>query len=124
MEQQYHSELRQALHDQRYVVVEYRGVSDQRLRKRKCIPLDYGPFDAEGSGARVPELRAIYGKTLESYPDLPAVTAKKRMTPALRKHEEAHPDECEEVESPASLYGATHEHMFNVGDICLSLFAS
>lgn len=64
-------------------------------------------FEAQTAGRLVADLRPIYAQIRTSFPTLPLESTKTGMEAALRTYEEAHPDQCELIRSPASFYGAT-----------------
>lgn len=61
-------------------------------------------FKAEGDGARVAELKAIYAELATSV-DLPTSGTKESMISALRKYEAERPDECSLQPSEDQFYG-------------------
>ncbi len=72
-----------------------------RLVMRKFAPY----FEADNGGAKALELKAIFAKIREGFPDLPEATAKPAMFQALRDYEEEHLDQCELLDEPNQFYG-------------------
>ena len=69
---------------------------------------DFAPFfDEEGAGQKVSELKKIYVRLREIYPDLPDPGTKDTMIQALRNFEAARPDECDLIPSEDQFYGFT-----------------
>ncbi len=64
---------------------------------------DFSAFFEDGK--QLPELKAIYAKLCEAYPDLPAIKTKAGMTEALRQYEESHTELCSLVRSTDQFYG-------------------
>lgn len=75
--------------------------------ERLVMPAFKEYFEAQTAGKLVGNLRLIYAQIRGSFPELPAETTKAGMEAALRAYEEAHPDQCELIRSPANFYGAT-----------------
>src|SRR5690606_2460031 len=75
--------------------------------ERLVMPAFTEYFEAQSSGKLVADLRGIYARIRDEFPDLPAESTKSGMEAALRAYEEAHPDQCELIRSPANFYGAT-----------------
>jgi energy-coupling factor transporter ATP-binding protein EcfA2 len=73
----------------------------QRLAMEPFAPF----FKSDGDGAKVDDLRKIYVELRLKYSALPAPGAKAAMLDALRKYEEAHPDECTLIQSQDQFYG-------------------
>ncbi len=98
-------------HDQLVVSVEARfdattGRADVKQYGRRMVIKDFAPyFEAEKGGKKVAELKAIYSKLQQKYPDLPSPGTKDAMTQALRSYEEEHPETCEELPSGDEFYG-------------------
>ena len=64
-------------------------------------------FKAKENGARAPELKAIYSKLREKFPELPKLTAAKDMGSALQEYENKRPDECSMEDGECECYGFT-----------------
>jgi len=64
-------------------------------------------FHTERNRGKVAELREIYARIRNGYPDLPAATTKQAMIDALRNYEESHPDSCTLIPEPNEFYGFT-----------------
>lgn len=63
-------------------------------------------FRAQGDGAKVEQLKALYADFRSKF-ELPAETVGYKMTAALRKYEEERPSECTLEPSEDQFYGAT-----------------
>ncbi len=100
-------------HNQLVVSVEARfdpatGKAEVRQYGRRMVIKDFAAFfEAEKEGKKVAELKDLYNKAREKYPDLPAPGTKDAMIEALRSYEEKHPDKCEELPSSDEFYGIT-----------------
>jgi putative ATP-dependent endonuclease of OLD family len=69
---------------------------------------DFAPFfEASENGSLVAELRDIYSKIRNKYPDLIDTSTKANMEKALREYEENHPEFCELIDSQDQFYGYT-----------------
>lgn len=75
--------------------------------ERLVMPAFTEYFEAQSSGKLVADLRGIYARIRDEFPDLPAESTKSGMEAALRAYEEAHPDDCELIRSRADFYGVT-----------------
>lgn len=64
-------------------------------------------FEAYDANAKVADLKPIYEGLRTTYPALLNVPTKDGMKEALRQYEEAHPDECELLDSQDQFYGWT-----------------
>src|SRR6185437_8374740 len=64
-------------------------------------------FKAEGEGANVGQLREIYARIAENYPDLRAANTKSAMKEALNEFESAHPELCQLRRAGDEFYGFT-----------------
>ena len=62
-------------------------------------------FAASAAGAKAAELKELFSGLLGSRPDLRRASTKADMESALRSYEEAHPGECELVDSEDQFYG-------------------
>lgn len=62
-------------------------------------------FRVEKEGGKATELKTIFKKLREKYPEIEAASAKTAMQQALRDYEEAHPELCEPVPSSDQFYG-------------------
>jgi hypothetical protein len=100
-------------HDQLVVSVEARfdpstGRAEVKQYGRRMVIKDFAPFfEAEEEGKKVAELKEIYNKAREKYPDLPSPGTKDAMIQALREYEEAHRDQCQELPSADEFYGVS-----------------
>lgn len=74
---------------------------------RLQVPQFSDYFDAVVAGARANKLKNCYAELRQSFPALPQETIKANMHQALIDYGEAHPDECEPVESEHQFYGWT-----------------
>jgi putative ATP-dependent endonuclease of OLD family len=72
--------------------------------RRIMVPFS-GYFEANDDGKPATELKNLYRKIREQYPELPQVTTKDDMRDALRTYEESHPDLCELSRSQDQFYG-------------------
>ncbi len=73
----------------------------QRLGIRAFIPF----FEAESSRAKVIKLKQIYNEIRNRYTDLREPSNRENMISALRKYEEARPEQCELIPSEDQFYG-------------------
>ncbi len=64
-------------------------------------------FGRSTGGAPADELKEIYIKIREKYPDLPSASTKSKMSEALSAYEEAHLDKCVLKDSTQQFYGFT-----------------
>lgn len=64
-------------------------------------------FEADKSGAKSPELKAIYLSLRETYTDLPNVSTKADMVDALHAYEASHSDQCSLIPSEDQFYGVS-----------------
>ena len=64
-------------------------------------------FEAEKAGAKVSELKELYGSLRSQFPDLPSATTKAQMSEALQVYESERPSQCVVIESENSWYGWT-----------------
>ncbi len=62
-------------------------------------------FEADSSGAKVGDLKSIYAKIREGYPELPEPGTKPAMAQALHNFEEKHIEQCELVDESNQFYG-------------------
>jgi putative ATP-dependent endonuclease of the OLD family len=62
-------------------------------------------FEAEKSGSKASELKSLFSKIRESYPEVSGASTKEAMRNSLRDYEENHPDLCELVDSADQFYG-------------------
>ncbi len=62
-------------------------------------------FEAEKKGAKVNELKDIFSKLQEKYPDIKKATSKGDMIKALREFEASHPEKCKKIPSEDEFYG-------------------
>jgi putative ATP-dependent endonuclease of the OLD family len=62
-------------------------------------------FAQDAEGKLLPDLQKTYAELRAKYSDLPDVTQKTKMTPALREHETDNPAQCVERESGDQFYG-------------------
>ncbi len=62
-------------------------------------------FKAYGDNAKVPELKDMFGRIRESFPELPKETTKDAMAKALRDFEAAHPQRLSPHRSSDEFYG-------------------
>lgn len=98
-------------HDQ--LVVSVKAIFDTATGKaevkqygHRMVIKDFAPFfEAEKAGKKVAELKEIYSKVQENYPDLPPPGTKDAMIQELRSYEEKHPEKCEELPSGDEFYG-------------------
>lgn len=72
-----------------------------RLIMKKFAPY----FEADNSGSKVSDLKAIYTKIREEFHDLPEATTKAAMTQAIREYEDNHVSLCELLDEPNQFYG-------------------
>jgi putative ATP-dependent endonuclease of the OLD family len=72
-----------------------------RLVMKKFAPY----FEASGKGAKVPELKSIFAKIRDEFPDLPESSTKGAMEQALRDYEEQHVEQCELLDDANQFYG-------------------
>ena len=72
-----------------------------RMVIRKFAPF----FEAESSGAKVPELKETYSTIREEFLDLPEPSTKVAMIKSLRDYEEEHSDQCELLDETHQFYG-------------------
>ncbi|MGH9686116.1 MAG: ATP-dependent nuclease [Candidatus Acidiferrales bacterium] len=79
----------------------------KRFGERLVIPSFGEFFRAEGEGKRVAELKDIYSKVREPYPDLPGPGSKDAMKKALGDFESSHPELCALGRSEDLFYGFT-----------------
>ncbi len=84
--------------DTRSAVVKQFGA---RLVMKKFAPF----FEADSSGAKVGDLKSIYAKIREGYPELPEPGTKPAMAQALHNFEEKHIEQCELVDESNQFYG-------------------
>lgn len=73
----------------------------RRLAMREFAPF----FEAYKQGAKVAELKEIYGKLRETHSELPSPGTKDAMAQNLREFEEGHFENCEELPSADEFYG-------------------
>lgn len=64
-------------------------------------------FDAEKSGAKVADLRELFSRLRERYPEVGAASTKGDMVEALRGYETERPDECRLIASEDQFYGVS-----------------
>jgi putative ATP-dependent endonuclease of the OLD family len=64
-------------------------------------------FRRKGDGAKVGELKEIYGGLLAKFADLPAAGTGSGMEEALRKYEAARPEQCALIPSEDQFYGVS-----------------
>ncbi len=65
-------------------------------------------FELDKAGAKAPELKDFYSKTLrQAFPGLPTATTKSQMEEALHAYETAHPEQCILIPSPDQFYGVS-----------------
>lgn len=64
-------------------------------------------FEANKSGEKVNDLKAIYDQYRKSYSGLPDAKTKQAMENALNEFEENHPEQCELIPSEDQFYGVT-----------------
>jgi len=64
-------------------------------------------FEAEKNGAKSAELKDIYKKLKEDFPDLPSATSKADMISALHEYEKNNPDKCILIPSEDQFYGVS-----------------
>jgi putative ATP-dependent endonuclease of OLD family len=62
-------------------------------------------FKADGDGAKVEELRKLYGVIRASYKSLPDQSTKPKMTDALHDYENSHSGDCVPLQSADQFYG-------------------
>jgi predicted ATPase len=84
--------------DSRSAVVKQFGA---RLVMKKFAPF----FEADSSGAKAGELKAVYCKIREEFSDLPEPGTKAAMMQSLRDFEEKHLELCELLDEPNQFYG-------------------
>ena len=83
-----------------------RGSAKVSQHGERLVMGAFAPYFAkEKDGVKVAELRTLYQKLQESYPDLPNVSTKDGMANALRAYEESHPNKCENRRSSDEFYG-------------------
>lgn len=98
-------------HDQLVVSVEARfdaasGKAEVKQYGRRMGFKDFAPFfRAEKQGERVAELKNLYNKLRDKYPDLQTPATKDTMIQALRSYEEGHLEKCVELPSGDEFYG-------------------
>ncbi len=84
------------------------GRAEVKQYGTRLVLNDFRPyFEAEKEGQSVASLSEIYAEIRRTYPSLPNVSTKKAMTPALRKYEEEHPEDCLLTPSEDQFYGAS-----------------
>ncbi|MEJ5376509.1 MAG: AAA family ATPase [bacterium] len=84
------------------------GRAEVKQYGRRLVIKEFAPFfEAEKAGKKVAELKEIYNKARQKYPDLPAPGTKDSMVEALRTYEEKHQGMCEELPSSDEFYGLT-----------------
>lgn len=64
-------------------------------------------FRRKGDGAKVPELKEIYGKLISQVSDLPSASTGAAMEEALRKFEAERPEKCVLIPSEDQFYGVS-----------------
>jgi predicted ATPase len=64
-------------------------------------------FAADNEGKKVAELKEIYAKIREGFPELPTASTKPAMSDALRAYEESHTEKCELIDESNQFYGFT-----------------
>ena len=64
-------------------------------------------FEAEKNGAKSAELKDIYKKLKEDFPDLPSASSKADMISALHEYEKNNPDKCILIPSEDQFYGVS-----------------
>ncbi len=64
-------------------------------------------FELDKSGAKVDELKSLYSKLQESFPDLPKATTKPAMIESLHEYEAKHPKRCVLIPSEDQFYGVS-----------------
>lgn len=64
-------------------------------------------FAKEADGAKVVELKELYGSYKEKYTDLPNPGTKQQMKDSLREYEKNHPEKCKDILSSDEFYGFT-----------------
>ncbi|MDR7866513.1 MAG: AAA family ATPase [Sporomusaceae bacterium] len=79
----------------------------KQFGQRMGMPQLKNFFEAEGDGAKVPELKAIYAELCKQLPDLKAAGTKEAMITALREYEAARPEQCELIPSEDQFYGVS-----------------
>jgi len=62
-------------------------------------------FEADKNGAKVDELKKIYGELKNKYVDLQTQTSKSGMSEALKQYESSRPDQCILIPSEDQFYG-------------------
>lgn len=75
----------------------------QRLAMKEFMDF----FRAAGDNKKVSELKIIYGKIRDKYPELPAPTTKDLMSQSLREYEKSHCDNCALIPSEDQFYGVS-----------------
>ncbi|QEQ01388.1 DUF2813 domain-containing protein [Thermosynechococcus sp. CL-1] len=100
-------------HDQLVVSVEAQfdpvtNTAEVKQYGRRMVIKDFALFfEAEKAGKKVADLKDIYTRVREKYPDLPHPGTKDAMVQALREYEEKHPELCEELPSADEFYGVS-----------------
>lgn len=64
-------------------------------------------FRREGDGAKAQELKEIYDRLCDDFPDLPKATSTEARRLALRKYETERPEMCELISSEDQFYGVS-----------------
>jgi putative ATP-dependent endonuclease of the OLD family len=84
---------------------ETRTAEVQQFGSREVIKVFAEYFKAEKEGAKASELKEIFNRIREKFPDIDTAATKDAMQQALRRYEENNSNLCELVESSDQFYG-------------------
>ena len=84
------------------------GHAEVKQYGNRLVVNEFRPwFEAEKAGAKVAELKSIYGSLQVNFADLNSATTKAAMIDALRDFEDNNPDKCSLAPSEDQFYGAS-----------------